>query len=170
MVVACGKFDSVACHIDGGGVSILSSARYQIILSTSIQSHPISITSYVAQTQCSEIHCLKCFNVCLMWQMWRVMLMLRYGLGAGVNRVFSCCPGTLAGHTSRSGALLSAQYTEVLPTAAILHLFLELWMFRFAISENSRGKITKSLLNGMVLGGLCWMKCMSLPLPIQVDN
>ena len=168
MVVACGKFDSVACHIRGGGVSILSSARYQIILSTSIQSHPISITSYVAQTQCSEIHCLKCFNVCLMWQMWRVMLMLKYGLGAGVNRVFSCCPGTLAGHTSRSGALLSAQYTEVLPTAAILHLFLELWMFRFAISENSRSKITKSLLNGMVLGGLGWIKCMSLPLPIQV--
>ena len=124
LVVACVKFDSVACHIDGGGVSILSSARYQIILSTSIQSHPISITRYVAPTQCSsEIHRLKCFKVCLMWQMWRVMLMLRYGLGAGVNRVFSCCPGTLAGHTSRSSALLSAQYTEVLPTTAILDHF-----------------------------------------------
>ena len=134
--------------------------------------HPHPVTSYINHKLCcpNKIHRLKCFNVCLMWQMWRVMLMLRYGLGAGVNRVFSCCPGTLAGHTSRSGALLSAQYTEVLPTAAILHLFLELWMFRFAISENSRGKITKSLLNGMVLGGLCWMKCMSLPLPIQVDN
>ena len=41
-----------------------------------------------------------------------------------------------------------------------LEPFLELWMFRFAISENSRGKITKSLLNGMVLRGL--------PLPIEV--
>ena len=51
LVVACVKFDSVAFHIDGGGVSILSSARYQIILSTSIQSHPISITSYVAPTR-----------------------------------------------------------------------------------------------------------------------
>ena len=36
MVVACVKFDSVACYIDGGCVSILSSARYQIIRSTSI--------------------------------------------------------------------------------------------------------------------------------------
>ena len=56
MVVACVKFDSVACYIDGGGVSILSSARYQIIRSTSIQSHPISITRYVAPTQCSSGH------------------------------------------------------------------------------------------------------------------
>ena len=148
MVVACVKFDSVACYIDGGGVSILSSARYQIIRSTSIQSHPISITRYVAPTQCSsEIHLLKCFKVCLMWQMWRVMLMLRYELGAGVNRVFSCRPGTLAGHTSRSSALLSAQYTEVLPTAAILNHFLELWMSKFTIAEISRG-----VGHGMVLG------------------
>ena len=68
-----------------------------------------------------------------------LLLMLRYGLGAGVNRVFSCCPGTLAGHTSRSSALLSAQYTEVLPTKAILNHFSELWMSKFTIAENSRG-------------------------------
>ena len=82
-----------------------------------------------------------------------LLLMLRYGLGAGVNRVFSCRPGTLAGHTSRSGALLSAQYTEVLPTAAILNHFLELWMSKFTIAEISRG-----VGHGMVLeegwGGL----------------
>ena len=87
-------------------------------------------------------------KVCLMWQMWRVMLMLRYGFVAGVNRVFSCRPGTLAGHTSRSSALLSAQYTEVLPTTAILNLFWELWMSKLTIAENSRG-----VGHGMVLGG-----------------
>ena len=76
-----------------------------------------------------------------------LLLMLRYELGAGVNRVFSCSPGTLAGHTSRSGALLSAQYTEVIPTTAILYHFSELWMSNLTITENSR-----AVGHGMVLG------------------
>ena len=86
-------------------------------------------------------------TVLLLLVLLLLLLMLRYGLGAGVNRVFSCRPGTLAGHTSRSSALLSAQYTEVLPTTAILNHFSELWMSKLTIAENSRG-----VGHGMVLG------------------
>ena len=72
-----------------------------------IKSFQRTITLHLVLVSSNKLDRLKCF----MWQMWHVMLMLRYGVGAGVNRVFSCCPGTLAGHTSRS--LLRYPHTTI---------------------------------------------------------
>ena len=52
---------------------------------------------------------LKCFNVRFMWQMWHVMLMLRYGVGAGVNRVFKLLPGDNHRSHIKVAPLLSAR-------------------------------------------------------------